>query len=110
MTGHKVELGSGNVFADLGLPDAEDMLLKSQLVMALRRLIDERKLTQSKAAEIIGVSQPDLANVLRGKFRGFSAERLMRMLTAFDQDVEIVLRPHKKAGEAGRIIFNAARP
>jgi len=104
----KIEAGSGNVFADLGLPDAEDMLLKSQIVAQLHRLIKEQKLTQSAAAKLIGIGQPDLSNVLRGRFRGYSAERLMRMLTAFDQDVEITVRPHrKKTGEGGRITFHA---
>ncbi len=105
----KVEVGSGNIFADLGLPDAEELLLKSQIVVQLRRLIDERKLTQTQAAKRIGIGQPDLSNVLRGRFHGYSVERLMRMLTAFDQDVEITVRPHrKKAGEAGQITFKAA--
>ena len=97
----KVEVGSGNIFADLGLPDAEDMLLKSTIVIELRRLINQRKLTQSAAAKLIGISQGDLSNVLRGQFRGYSEAKLMRMLTAFDQDVEITTRPHRKAGEAG---------
>jgi len=101
----KVEVGSGNIFADLGLPDAEDMLLKSTIVIELRRLINHRKLTQSAASKLIGISQGDLSKVLRGQFRGYSAAKLMRMLTAFDQDVEITTRPHGKAGEAGRIIF-----
>ena len=104
----KVEVGSGNVFADLGLPDAEEMLLKSQIVMELHRLIKQRILTQTAAAKLIGIGQPDLSNVLRGRFRGYSAERLMRMLTAFDRDVVISVRPHrKKAGQAGRITFQA---
>ncbi len=105
----KVEVGSGNIFADLGLPDAEEMLLKSQIVVALHRFIKERKLTQTEAAKLIGIGQPDLSNVLRGRFRGYSAERLMRMLTAFDQDVEITVRPRRrKSKAAGRITFNAA--
>ena len=105
----KVEVGSGNVFADLGLPDAEEMLLKSQIVMELHRLIRQRKLTQTAAAKLIGIGQPDLSNVLRGRLRGYSAERLMRMLTAFDRDVVISVRPHrKKTGHAGRIRFRAA--
>ena len=74
----KVEVGSGNIFADLGLPDAEELLLKSQIVVQLRRLIDERKLTQTQAAKRIGIGQPDLSNVLRGRFHGYSVERLMR--------------------------------
>src|SRR5437763_2875757 len=100
------EIGSGNIFADLGLPNAEEHQLKAALVVQLGRLIKARKLTQSAAAKVIGVKQPDLSNILRGHYRGYSVERLMRMLTAFDQDVEITTRPHRKAGEAGRIIFN----
>jgi len=102
----KVEVGSGNIFADLGLPDAEDLQLKSQIVVQLHRLIKERQLTQTEAAKRIGIGQPDLSNVLRGRFRGYSAERLMRMLTAFDQDIEITMRPRRrKIGQAGRITF-----
>ena len=102
----KVEVGSGNIFADLGLPDAEDMLLKSTIVIELRRLIKHRKLTQTAAAKLVGVSQADLSKILHGHFRGYSESKLMRMLTAFDQDVEITTRPHRKAGAAGRIIFS----
>jgi len=101
----KIEAGSGNIFADLGLPDAEEMLLKSTIVIELKRLIKHRKLTQTAAAKLVGVSQADLSKILRGHFRGYSEARLMRMLTAFDQDVEITTRPHRRAGEAGRIIF-----
>lgn len=98
-----IEQGSGNIFADLGLPDAEETLLKAQVVVVLHRLIKARKLTQTAAAKLLGVSQPDLSHVLRGEFRGWSVERLMRMLTSFDQDVEIIVRPHPRSGEAGRI-------
>jgi predicted XRE-type DNA-binding protein len=101
----KIEIGSGNIFADLGLPDAEDMLLKSTIVIELRRLIEERNLSQTAAAKLIGINQADLSKILRGRFRGYSEARLMRMLTAFSQDVEITTRPHRKAGEAGKIIF-----
>jgi len=105
----EVEVGSGNIFADLGLPDAEELLLKAQIVVTLHRLIRARKLTQTAAAKRIGIGQPDLSNVLRGRYRGYSVERLMRMLTAFDQDVEITVRPRrKKKGGTGEITFRAA--
>jgi predicted XRE-type DNA-binding protein len=104
----EVSEGSGNVFADLGLPDAEEMFLKANLTAELRRLIAERKLTQTGAAKLLGTAQADLSKLLRGSLRGYSAERLMRMLTAFDQDVEITVRPHPKAGEGGRITFHPA--
>jgi predicted XRE-type DNA-binding protein len=102
------EIGSGNIFADLGLPNADEHQLKAALVAQLHRPIRARKLTQSAAAKLVGIKQPDLSNILRGHYQGFSVERLMRMLTAFDQDVEITLRPHRKnKGEAGRITFIA---
>ena len=95
-------MGSGNIFADLGLPNPEEHQLKAALVVQLERLIKARKLTQTAAAEQIGIKQPDLSNILRGHYQGFSVERLMRMLTAFDQDIEITVRPRrKKTGERG---------
>lgn len=99
------EVGSGNIFADLGLPNAEEHQLKAALVVQLKRLIAERGLTQTAAAKLVGMKQPDLSKLLRGQFRLVSVEKLMRMLTAFDQDVEITLKPHRKRGEAGRITF-----
>jgi predicted XRE-type DNA-binding protein len=102
----KVEVGSENIFADLGLPDADDMLLKSTIVIELRRLIKQRKLTQTAAAKLVGINQADLSKILRGHFRGYSEARFMRMLTALGQDVEITTRPHRRARAAGRIIFS----
>jgi len=99
------EKGSGNIFADLGLPHAEEHQLKAALVVQLKRLIAERKLTQTAAAKLIAMKQPDLSKLLRGDFRLVSVEKLMRMLTAFAQDVEITLKPHRKRGEPGRITF-----
>jgi len=97
------EVSSGNIFADIGLPNAEVHLVKAGLVVQLGLLIKARKLTQTAAAKRLGVKQPDLSNILRGRFRGYSVERLMRMLTVFEQDIDIMVRPHKKAGKAGRI-------
>ena len=107
MTKRKIEAqeSSGNVFADLGLPDSEDRLLKAGIVAELQRLIKERELTQVKAAKLVGISQPDLSHLLRGDFDDYSAERLMKMLTAFEQDIEIIMKPHRKAGQRGRITF-----
>jgi predicted XRE-type DNA-binding protein len=107
MTKRKIEAheSSGNVFADLGLPDSEDRLLKAGIVAELHKLIKERELTQVKAAKLVGISQPDLSHLLRGDFDDYSAERLMKMLTAFEQDIEIIMKPHRKAGQRGRITF-----
>lgn len=102
------EIGSGNIFADLGLPDAEETLLKAQIVVVLHRLIKARNMTQTAASQLLGISQPDLSHILRGRFRGWSVERLLRMLTTFEQDIEITVKPHEKKGEAGSITFTTA--
>ena len=99
------EVGSGNIFADLGLPNAGEHQLKAALIVQLKRLIAERGLTQVAAAKLVEMKQPDLSKLMRGQFRLASVEKLMRMLTAFDQDVEITIKPHRKRGEAGRITF-----
>jgi predicted XRE-type DNA-binding protein len=110
MTKRKTEVheGSGNVFADLGLPNSEERLLKASIVSELHRLIKQRGLTQVKAAKLIGIHQPDLSLLLRGDFDDYSVGRLMKMLTAFEQDIEIVMKPNRKAGKPGRITFKSA--
>lgn len=105
----EVHRGSGNVFADLEVAHADDMLLKSKIVIELRRLMEGRGLTQTDAVKLVGVGQADLSKLLAGRLRGTSVERLMRMLIAFDQDIEIVSRPRLKDGEAG-ISFTAIQP
>jgi predicted XRE-type DNA-binding protein len=102
----KVDVGSGNIFADLGLPDAETHFLKAQIVSEIYRLTNERKLTQAQAGKLIGVSQPEVSRMFKGNFREYSIERLMGFLTSFDRDVEIVVKPHKRTGKAGRITFS----
>ena len=101
----KMEMGGGNIFADLGLPDAETHFLKAQIVSEIYRLANERKLTQTATGKRMGISQPEVSRLFKGHFREYSIERLMAFLTAFDRDVEIVVRPHKKAGKLGRITF-----
>jgi predicted XRE-type DNA-binding protein len=103
----KVEAGSDNIFADLGLPDAETHFLKAQIVAEIYRLVQERKLTQSRAGVLMGISQPEVSRLFKGNFREYAVDRLMTFLTAFDRDVEIVVRKRKKAGKGGRIIFKA---
>lgn len=94
---------SGNVFADLGLPNADQHLLKAEIVVQLKRLMKANKLTQTKAAALIGIAQGDLSNILNGKYREFSVERLMRLLTAFDQDIDIHVRPRADTSRPARI-------
>lgn len=94
------ERSGGNVFADIGLPNAGEHMIKARLVAKIDALMRARKLRQIEAAGLFGVTQPDVSKLLRGDFRQFSVERLMRFLVALDQDVEIVVRPRKGAGGA----------
>lgn len=101
----KFDKSSGNIFADLGLDNADELLLKAEIVSEVSRLMKLKKLTQAKAALLTGIAQPDLSNLLSGKFRGFSIERLMLMLTAFGRDVDVVVRPAAGAKKTGGIRF-----
>ena len=87
----EVFIGSDNVFKDLGLPDADEHLLKARLVHQIDILMKERKLKQIEAAGLFGIGQPDVSKMLHGDFRQFSAERLMRFLMDLGQDIEIVV-------------------
>jgi predicted XRE-type DNA-binding protein len=94
-------VGSGNVFADLGHPDPEEALLKAQLAHEISEAIRERKLTQESAAEVLGMDQPKVSAIMRGRLSGFSVHRLLRCLTALERDVTITVGPRKR--ERGRI-------
>ena len=99
----KVEPGSGNVFADLGLADADEHLIKAGLVVKIDRIIRQRHLTHAAAAQLIGIDQPKVSAMLAGQFRGYSVERLMRFLVALGHDVEIVVKPRKRGPAALRV-------
>ncbi len=90
--------GSTNIFAEIGVPEPETHLLKAKFVAEILRMVRKRQLTQSAAGELMGISQPEVSRLFRGHFREYSVERLMGFLTAFDRDVEIVL----KTSEAGK--------
>lgn len=96
-TGTKIKRGTKNVFADLGFPDAETHLLKAGLVSRIQDVIGAQKLTQTAAANRMGLSQPDVSRLLNGQFRDVSVERLMRLLTRLGCDVDITIRDHGKA-------------
>lgn len=102
-----VDRGSGNVFADVGWPDAETHLIKADLVARIDEIIRRRKLTQSEAAKKLGLSQPDVSRLLRGSFRDYSVERLLRLMTLLGHDVEIVLRK-PRGRRNGRLSVKAA--
>ena len=88
-----VTRGSGNVFRDLGLADADVLQAKADLVFKLSAIIEKRKLNQVEAAQILGVTQPKISALLRGHLDGFSLERIMRFLAALDQTIDIKVRP-----------------
>jgi len=96
----KVTRSSGNVFADLALPAADERLLKAQLASQIARRIASRKLSQRAAAAIMGVDQPKVSHLLHGRLAGFSADRLLTWLMALGQDVDIIVRtpPRRRAG------------
>ena len=99
----KAEVGSGNVFKDLGLPNAEEHLVKAQLVYKIDGILKERRLKQVEAGKLFGIPQPDVSKMLRGEFRQFSVERLLRFLVALNQDVEIVVKPHRGERESATL-------
>ncbi len=91
--------GSGNVFADLGFANPELELLKSTLLQRITAVIRERKLTQVKAAEILGLDQPKISGLLHGRFGGYSVDRLLRFLIALDQDVHVVVKARPRRAD-----------
>jgi predicted XRE-type DNA-binding protein len=95
----KVTASSGNVFADLGLLNADEELAKADLAFEISRVIEERGLTQVEAAEIMGVDQPKVSALVRYRMDGFSMERLYRFLNALGSDVEIIVGPKPKSRE-----------
>jgi predicted XRE-type DNA-binding protein len=101
MTG--VVKGSGNVFADIGLPDADTHALKAELVRRIAALIADRGMTQAEAAAKMGMSQPDVSKMLKGQFRPISLERLMRCLVTLGQSVTIDVGPPTKKTAQPRI-------
>jgi len=100
MSKKRKQAGSLNVFKDLGVPNADEHMVKAQLVFKIDSIMKERRLKQVEAAALFGVRQPDISMMLRGEFRQFSVERLLRFLVALDQDVEIVVKPHRDRSNA----------
>jgi predicted XRE-type DNA-binding protein len=105
---HAVTRGSGNVFADLGLADAEERQTKLRLAHALNAIVEAQKLTQAAAAERLGLNQPKVSALRNYKLEGFSVERLMTLLNALDRDIEIVIRKKPRSRAAARISVVAA--
>ena len=99
----KVTPSSGNVFADLGVADAEETLAKAEVASRICDLIAERKLSQTMAAVILGVDQPKVSALMHGRLEGFSSDRLFRFLNSLDRDVEIVIKPKSQEADHGRV-------
>lgn len=104
----KIVRSSGNVFADLGFADAGERQTKVRLAMAINEVLHRRGLSQGKAAELLGINQPKVSALSKYRLEGFSVERLMRLLTSLNQDVEIVIRNRPRARRPGRVSVTAA--
>jgi len=96
------EVGSGNVYADLGFPDAEEMLRKAQLTTEIGKIIKARRWSQQPAAEVIGMPQPKLSELLRGHFRGISETKMLDGLARLGRDIPITVGPTRRRATAGR--------
>ena len=107
MKGIPVEEGSGNVYADLGYAESEDMMVKAQLVTKIAHIIRQRGLTQERAARLLGLTQPKISRLLKGQFRGISERRLLRCLTRLGRDIEIVVKPASRH-RGGRLTVHFA--
>jgi predicted XRE-type DNA-binding protein len=96
-----IERGSSNVYADLGLADAQDMLIKAKLATEINRIIRQSKLTQVEVAKILGMTQPKLSGMLRGQFRGISEIKMIECLNHLGRDVDIVVKPTPETRREG---------
>lgn len=97
------EMSGGNVFADLGIENPEEELVKAKLAFEIEQILKKKKLTQAAAAKLMGINQPKVSALLRRKLDGFSVERLIHFLNALGQDIDIVLRQRPKGRKAAAI-------
>jgi predicted XRE-type DNA-binding protein len=101
----EITIGSDNIFADIGLENAEEMLVKAKLARQIYVCITERQLSQTEAANILGIDQPKVSNLINGKLAAFSIERLFRFLNALDRDVEITIKAKSSEHNSARVII-----
>lgn len=99
----KITKGSGNVFADLGLPNPEERLAKAQLALQIGEIIERRGLTQRAAAALMGIDQPKVSHILHGRLADYSTERLIGLLRALGRDIDIVIRKPARRRGRGRL-------
>lgn len=103
----RIQRGSGNVFADLKLPNADERQHKAELAAEINALIRSRGLNQQQAAKRLGIDQPKVSDLSRGKLKAFSIERLLEFLTLLDRHVEIIVSPARKGRAAGLFVVAA---
>jgi predicted XRE-type DNA-binding protein len=99
----EIHEGSGNVYADLGYRNADEMLVKAKLVHKISEIVRSRRLTQAETAKILGLTQPKVSALLRGQFRGISERKLIDCLTSLGRDVEIVVRDAPRRRDGGKL-------
>ncbi|ELI8163617.1 TPA: helix-turn-helix domain-containing protein [Yersinia enterocolitica] len=102
---HDIEISSGNVYADLGKDNAEEMQVKAQLANTIGNIIKSRRLTQEQAAKLLGMTQPKLSNMLRGQFRGISEAKMLECLTRLGCDVQIVVGKARRTPGSLKVVF-----
>jgi predicted XRE-type DNA-binding protein len=100
----KVQASSGNVFTDLSLENADELLVKAELARGLSSIITTQQMTQAEAAEVLGIDQPKISALINGKLAGFSTARLFRFLNALGRDVEIVVKPKSYSQAQTRVV------
>jgi len=103
-----VTRSSGNVFADLRLPDADEKLTKVRLAVAINKILEHKRLRQAAAAKLLNLNQPKISALANYRLEGFSVERLLRFLNALDRDVQIIIRPKRSSRRPGSILITAA--
>jgi len=103
------EIGSGNVFADLGIPDPEEYLVKANLAIKINDIIQQKKFNQKDAAKLLGIDQPKISALNKGKLAGFSLERLFKFLNILGQEITIKIAPQSKTKKKSNVVVNLPR-
>jgi len=99
----EIEQSTGNVYTDLGIADADEMIVKAQLATKIGEIIKDRKWSQQQAADVLRITQPKLSKMLRGQFRGISETKMIDCLARLGHDVQIVVGPVRRSDSAGRV-------
>jgi predicted XRE-type DNA-binding protein len=97
-----IEKSSGNIFADIGFANDQEMLVKANLALKISEIIAQRRLTQIEAAAILGMPQPKLSKLLRGQFHGVSETKMLECLNKLGRDIQIVIRKANRDKRIGR--------